>query len=158
MYYNKILHTYFLFFLTQNKQFLSTATVYANIPFYGCFPLQSGAGLRSNTDSRCFRLQRSLTQSVRDVTCSSLSHSHSCIFSSCSLNVPSLETGNKTSSRRIHKNTSINNTASSEGRDRCTLRHVHAQARARSCNDILTMFERAGRKQEDPPREHRRAR
>lgn len=122
------------------------------------FPLQSGAGLRFNTDSRCFRLQRSLTQSVRDVTCSSLSHSHSCIFSSCSLNVPSLETGNKTSSRRIHKHTSINNTAASEGWDRCTLRHVHAQARARSCNDILTMSERAGRKQEDPPREHRRAR
>lgn len=78
------------------------------------------------------------------MTCSSLSLSHSCIFSSCSLNVPSLETGNKTSSRRIHKHTSINNTASSEGWDRCTLRHVHAQARARSCNDILTMSERAG--------------
>lgn len=52
--------------------------------------------------------------------------------------------GNRKQDILKEKHTAINNSAASE----CWDTQVHAHARARSCNDILTMFEQTGRKLE----------
>lgn len=88
-------------------------------------------------------------------TCTSSKHHHTrrephCECRSCSLNVPvstNKGTEHPQGGDRNIPPSIIQLSLKAETR-RCTLTHVHAHAHAHSCNDILTTFEQAGRKQE----------